>query len=498
MNEPIVKSIHSDKIKKVTVSAFKWVSLLQVSYQSSLFIVNIVLARILISDDFGLASLVTVITGVILTIVDMGFNAALIQKKETDKRDLSTAFFINLVMAFVLTIALISSASFIGSFFNKEALVPMLRLFSFVFIIRAFISVQMALCDRDLIFSKITQVTIISYFVGSIVKIFMALKGYGSWSIIIGEIATQIVMAMLFWIHSPFIPSIKLVNRESFNMLFSFGSKIMLTNLLNSLGHRIDTMIVGKITSSANLGVYSMSFAITSVIPSQINAIIQRVMFPSFSRIQDDDTVTANMYLKLARYISLISMPIAIGFIFVTPEFVRIFLTEKWVPAIPVIQILCIFAMTNSLGGVLWSQILKAKGLSGMVLIMSVITLIALSLVVVIGSRWGLIGVAWAIVVYGWLFRFILQHIVNKIIKISMMEYIRSILPSFLTTLPMAVCLFAIRKIAKPIIINDLILFFVLLIIGAIIYILSLRGFYKKDFMAFLSIVKSFYRRKNN
>jgi hypothetical protein len=154
--------------------------------------------------------------------------------------------------------------------------------------------------------------------------------------------------------------------------------------------------------------------------------------------------------------------------------------------------------MTNSLGGVLWSQILKAKGLSGMVLIMSVITLIALSLVVVIGSRWGLIGVAWAIVVYGWLFRFILQHIVNKIIKISMMDYIRSILPSFLTTLPMAVCLFAIRKIAKPIIINDLILFFVLLIIGAIIYILSFRVFYKKDFMAFLSIVKSFNRRKNN
>ncbi len=490
--------VENEKIKNITINAFKWMSLLQASYQISFFIVNIILARILVSADFGLASLVTVITGVILTIVDMGFNAALIQKKETDKRDLSTAFFINLVMAFVLIVILLLSASFIGKFFNKEALVPMLRFFSIVFIIRSFTSVQMALCDRDLIFSKITQVTIISYVVGAIVKVIMALMGYGAWSIIFGEIISQIIMAVLFWIQSPFMPSIKLVNKQSFNMLFSFGSKIMLTNLLNSLGHRIDTMIVGKLATSANLGVYSMSFAITSVIPSQVNAIIQRVMFPSFSRIQDDNALTVNMYLRLVRYISLISIPMVTGFIFVAPEFVKVFLTEKWVPAIPVIQILCIFAMTNSLGGVLWSQILKAKGLSGMVLIMSVITLIALSLVVVIGSRWGLIGVAWAIVVYGWLFRFILQHIVNKIIKISMMDYIRSILPSFLTTLPMAVCLFAIRKIAKPIIINDLILFFVLLIIGAIIYILSFRVFYKKDFMAFLSIVKSFNRRKNN
>lgn len=475
-----VNSRHSSLLRD-TAQGFKWIAILQFSQQILVLIVNLILARILGPSDFGLVTLVTVTTGLLLTIVDLGFNAAIIQKDEINENHLSTAFFFNLIMGLLLCLFLVTFSNTIASFFQKEAIGPMLQFFSLVLIIRAFISVQMALCDRHMDFRKITLISILALIAGTLCKIVLALNGFGAWSIVLGEFLNQFTLVIILWISSPWRPSLKRVNKQCFSDLFGFGSNIMFSNLIGSLSSKIDVMMIGKLVSSSQLGIYSMAYSISSVFPQQINAVVQRVMFPSFSRMQADNNLLGEAYCKLSKFLSIIGVPALVGLVVVAPEFVNLVLSPKWSSSIPILQILCFYAMTNVMGGVLWSQILKAKGYANMVLWMTVIRLIALIIFIYIGCLWGLMGIALSLAVYGWVFRFVYQHIVNKIIDLSMQRYLLSLFPSIVCTSIMLVALIALRWISSMFLVSDFILMVVMIITGIFIYYGSIRILFRND-----------------
>lgn len=464
-----------------TAKGFKWIAILQFSQQILILIVNLILARILGPSVFGLVALVTVTTGLLLTIVDLGFNAAIIQKNEITEHQLSTAFFLNLIMGLLLCLLLASSSVSLARFFQKEAMGPMLQFFSLVLIIRAFISVQMAICDRNMDFKKITLISVFALIIGTICKLVLAVKGIGAWSIIYGEFLNQIVLVITLWSFSTWRPSLQLVNKKSFSELFAFGSNIMLSNFIGSLSGKIDVMMIGKLVSSSQLGIYSMALNISAVLPQQINAVVQRVMFPSFSRMQADNNMVGNTYCKLTKYLSIIGTPALVGMMMVAPEFVNLVLSPKWAHSIPVLQILCLYAITNVMGGVLWSQVLKAKGYANMVLRMTVIRLIALIAFVYVGSRWGLIGISVSLTAYGWIFRFVYQHIVNKIIDLKMGDYLLSLVPSIVCTLIMLSSLVLLRWIGSVCLIPNIVLLTIMIITGVTIYYGSLRMFFQGD-----------------
>lgn len=477
-----------------TAKGFKWVAILQFSQQILILIVNLILARILGPSDFGLVALVTVTTGLLLTIVDLGFNAAIIQKNEITEHQLSTAFFLNLIMGLLLCLLLASSSVSLARFFQKEAMGPMLQFFSVVLIIRAFISVQMAICDRNMDFKKITLISVFALIIGTICKLVLAVKGIGAWSIIYGEFLNQIVLVITLWSFSTWRPSLQLVNKKSFSELFAFGSNIMLSNFIGSLSGKIDVMMIGKLVSSSQLGIYSMAFNISAIFPQQINAVVQRVMFPSFSRMQADNDLLGNAYCKLTKYLSIIGTPALVGMMMVAPEFVNLVLSPQWANAIPILQILCLYAITNVMGGVLWSQVLKAKGYANMVLWMTVIRLIALMAFIYVGSCWGLIGIALSLTAYGWIFRFVYQHIVNKVIDLSMRQYIISLIPSIVCTLIMLVSILPLRWIDSFIIIPDTTLLIAMIFTGIIVYYGSARMVFRSDHDEILQALRAVFR----
>ncbi|WP_168160020.1 lipopolysaccharide biosynthesis protein [Steroidobacter denitrificans] len=401
-------------------------------------LIAFVLVRLLDQADFGLVALVTSILVLMATVVDLGFGAALIQKREISKADISTAFVANLILGLTLTIIVTITAPLIAKFWNEPRLTNVLIVSSTLLTIRVFSSVPMALYERELNLKTVTHVTINSVLVGSVIKVILAWMGYGVWSLVAGELATQAISAFLLRSGLRHSLSIRFVNGASFRDLFRFGRSMALTNLLNNLSQNVDVLVVGKLVSSSMLGIYSISLTISSLLGSVLNAVVQRVSFSAFSRVQDDAAKLRKAYLEALRYSTLIAVPPTIGLALVSDEFVRVFLSSRWEEAIPVIRILAIFAAANALGGALWGQVLKAKGQVNLLLWMSVVRVVALPLAILTGSPWGIIGICTGIAVYALIFRFVYQFVVNQYLEISMSDFFRMVMPSLLNSLAMS------------------------------------------------------------
>ena len=317
-----------------TIFALKWVSLLQAYTFISRLLINIILAKLLIPDDFGLVAIIVVFTEVMTSIADLGFNAALIQKRSINDKDINTAFFLNAGLSILLTVIVFFSASYIAGFYNDIRIVPLVKILSFIIIVRAFSSVQIALCDRKLDFKKVVIISSIAITISSIVKISLAYLDYKAQSIVIGELVNHSIIAILFWFYSSWKPNILEISYNSFRKLFSFGYKIMLTSSVSLISQKIDILVIGKLITAFYVGIYSFSFMISTVVVGFINSVVSRVIFPSFSRIQDDNDKIKRLYLNAVSVISAVSVPASVGLFFIAPEFVDIFLTALAAPVV--------------------------------------------------------------------------------------------------------------------------------------------------------------------
>lgn len=473
----------ADDFRNSVISGFKWVGLLNGSLFASRFIVNLILAALLLPEDFGLIAIVNVFTEILIVVADMGFNAAIIQKKEINKSHLSTAFYLNLILSVVLVGAIILSSGFIAQFYNEQQVQELLNIFSIVIIIRAVSSVQLAMLDRGLNFKKLTIISFIALIFGAGLKVVLAYWDFGAKSIVYGEVLYHSLISIILWVTSSWRPKLSLISKQCFHDLFGFGSNIMLTNVLGNLSRKADIMIIGKLVSAASLGLYSMAFMISSFMMGLINNIIQKVIFPGFSRIQADREHLRSSYLIAVKYVTLISLPFAVGLIFVAWEFVGIFLDEKWKDIVPIVQLLGLYAASNALGGILWGQVIKAIGNSGLVLKLTIIRLVSIVGFIVVGSNWGLIGIATSMVFFGWILRFSYQYITNKMIQIKMTAYIKAIFPGVLSSLIMSVMLLITEYFRQQYFPNLWISLGIKLLIGGGSYIVVFRFIFAKHFL---------------
>ncbi len=486
----------TESIKNKTVSAIKWVAAMQITNVAGQLLVRLILASILFPDEIGLIAIITVITETLIIAADMGFNASVIQRKKINKHHISTAFFVNILFAVCLTFVIFITAGHVSSFFNDVRLKELLQIISVVVIIRASVSVQIGLCDRELKFKKIVIATLIGLVISSVVKILLANRGYGAKSIVYGDILNHSIIALYLWLSTAAIPSLRKINLTAFKELFSFGGNIMLVNTINHLSTRVDIILVGKILGTFAAGIFSIGVMISNMLVSVMNNIIQRVIFPSFSRVQDDNIKIRSAYLQLTKYLSLLGIPICVGIIFTVPEFVSIFLNESWQPAIPIVQILAFASMFNSMGGVLWGQVLKAKGMSKLILVLTTIRIIVLSVFIIIGSAYGLTGIAVSIVIYSSIFRFVYQHVVNKIIMIKMRQYLKSLVPAVVNAIVMAVLLFILKRFCIYLEVKDIWILIILALLGFVFYSASFALFFRPDLKEALNIVQSRYKNR--
>jgi PST family polysaccharide transporter len=431
----------NNSLKKDLFSSLRWQTIFNLVTKLIVPITYIILARYLEPEDFGLLAIVMLVNGLAQILMEMGLNAAIVQRKDLEEIHLSTAFLMNIISGIGLIIIIYYGASIIEFFLNMPGLSIYLQVFSIIFIINAFGSVQESILIRKLMFKKISLIKIISSILNSATTIILAVLGFRLWSIVIGTIVFSLSSSVLFWFTGEWKPSTFKFEKDKFWELFSFGSGVFLNRVIGRISN-LDTIIIGKLLGDYSLGIYSYSYQISSTVPQTLVGTISSVLFPALSNVQENRQQVKYIYFKAIKYLSIVGVPATIGFIFVVPEFVTIFLTEKWNDSILIMQILALFFMTNVIGGGLWGSTLYALGKSYEALKLTIIRLLGLGIFVLVGIYlYGFLGAVIGLTTYGYVFRFLYQHIINKMMHATMLEYFKCLFPSIICVLFMSIVL---------------------------------------------------------
>jgi teichuronic acid exporter len=309
--------------------------------QGIVFAVNIILARLLIPSDYGILALLTVFILISQVLIQSGLNTALIQKKETDDIDFSSVFYTSLVAAMFLYAILFITSPFIASYYNMPGLKNILRILSIILFPGAFNSIQVARVSRDMQFSKLMYSNLGAVIISGAVGIGMAYSGLGVWALVGQQIVNQISVCVIMWFAVKWRPK-KIFNFSRVKSLFSFGWKLLASTLLDTIYNNLQNVIIGKKYTSSILGYYNRGNQFPQFIITNINGAIQSVMLPALSSEQDDRARLKAMTRRSIKTSSYFVMPCMAGIIAAASPLVSVLLTDKWLPCVPFLQLMCV------------------------------------------------------------------------------------------------------------------------------------------------------------
>jgi O-antigen/teichoic acid export membrane protein len=414
-------------LRKQATSGMVWTFTQQFGTQIISFIVSLVLARLLLPKEFGLIGMIAVFVSVGRALVDSGLTQSLVRSKDLDQEDFSTVFYFNLAASILIYIIIYFSAHLVANFYDQSLLTPILRLYCITFIITAFSAVQLARLTQKMDFKTQTLVAIPSIIVGGIVGVSMAYMGYGVWSLVWNQIVTAVISSVQLWIYSKWSPSL-VFNVDKFKDHFNFGYKLTLSALLNKIFNNIYPIVIGKYFSAAQVGFYTRADTMKQLPVQNISGALNKVTYPLFASIQDDDARLRRVYKQLMQMVVFVIAPTLVFLAILAEPTFRFLFTEKWLPAVPYFQILCV-------SGILYPihaynlNILKVKGRSDLFLKLAVIKKSITVVGIIIGIQFGIYGLLYAQVILSFFSFFINAYYTNRFINYSAWQQIKDILP---------------------------------------------------------------------
>lgn len=328
-----------------------WNGLEKVLMKGSSFLIGIILARLLSPSDYGLMGMLTIFVMLSNVLIEGGFAKALIQKKNCSDIDYSTAFLCNVGISLIIYVILFLSAPFVADFYEEPQLSILLRILAINFVLGALNIVQRAKIMAAVDFKSLAQINVVSTILGGGIGIAMAYNDWGVWSLVGQTIGSSIVMIVLFPFYSKWTPSI-MFSKESFNQLFGFGSKLMLTGFVSVIVNNIATISIGKYYKSSQLGYYTRASQFSEMIALTIGDVLGSVTFPVLSKLQNDTEQLVNVYKRSLYYTAFVVFPIMILCALLAKPLVVFLLTEKWLPAVFLLQILCLARMFTPLSAI--------------------------------------------------------------------------------------------------------------------------------------------------
>lgn len=470
--------------RSVVIKSLIWKLLERCSVQVVTFIVTIVLARILVPEDYGLIALVLVFVNISNVIVDGGLNMALVQKKDADNVDFSTIFFTSLLFATFLYILLFVFAGSIAEFYEKPELVPVIRVLGISLFFYAMSSIQKAFLSRHLLFKNLFYSSLGAVVVSGVVGIWMAKMGYGVWALVVQNLTVQIVTTIIMWFTVKWRPQL-VFSFERFKGLFNFGWKIFASNFLINLFVNIRSLIIGKVYTASELGYFDRGKQFPALIIENINASIQAVIFPVLSGEQDNIQTVKAMVRRSIKISTFIIFPLVIGLIVTAEPLIRTLLTDKWTGAVPFIQIFSLAYMLMPMQ-VANLQAIQALGFSGTTLKMELIKKAIELIILVITIQISVTAIAWGIVLYN-VICLIINTIPNKrLLNYGIREQIKDAVPTLFIAFIMGFAIYWIQLFP----ISSLLIIVLQFVIGALIYGVLSYLYKEESCMYIISTIK--------
>lgn len=425
----------------------------RITAQMVSLVVSIVLARIIAPSDYGIIAVVTIFITIANVFVSDGLGSALIQKKNADALDFSSVLYFNIAMSVLLYLLIFFAAPYITAFFGSgyEALTMVLRVMGLRLVLSAINSIQQAYVSRKMIFKKFFVATLLGTVVSAVVGIYMAYEGFGVWALVAQYLTNTTVDTVVLAISLRKLPILQF-SIGRLKSLLGFGLRVLGMNLLIACYEQFKSLIIGKTYSSADLAYFTRGRQFPELIITNINSSISSVLFPKLSQDQDDVRKIKDVMKMSIKLCTYIMCPMMLGLAAVSHNFVIVILTEKWLPCVPLIQLLCIYYLFFPIHSSNM-QAIKAVGRSDISLkleiVKKLIELVVLLCTVTISVNAIVIGMTVCSTSF-----VILNALPNKkLIGYSAFEQIKDILPTLVISVFMVIVVMGVGKInATPIV----------------------------------------------
>lgn len=332
--------------KNNVIGGLAWSFAERIAAQLVSTVVGIILARLLNPEDYGLISIVMVFISFCNVFVTTGFGTAVVQKKEINIEDFNTAFILSFTISVLLYTALFLLAPYIAKLYQMPQLCAVLRVLGIRLIITAWNTIQQSYIQRQMQFRKFFIATIWGTVLSCIVGIIMAYSGYGVWALVAQYMVNSCMGTIVLHLVGGWKPRVQFSIRKA-KEIFSFGWKVLCTQLVATLESDIRSLIVGKVFGPADLAYFDQGKKYPALLVNNVNASLNKVMLPAFSQKQDDLVTLKSMLRKSIRLGMFILAPIMIGLLSVADIFVSVVLTDKWLPIVPYLKVFCIIYLTR-------------------------------------------------------------------------------------------------------------------------------------------------------
>lgn len=448
------------------------------------FIVQLVLARLLLPEDYGIIAIVNVFILLARILVENGLNTALVQKKDADDLDFSTVFVANLILSVLLYIVLYSLSPLIAQFFYMPELKLVIRVLSVIVLFSAVNSLQQAFIQKHMLFRKMFMSSLAGIFISGAIGIILAYSGRGVWALVFQQLINQLILTIMLFIQIKWKPSLKF-SFERLKSLFSFGWKVLVSSIVTTLYNNLRTLIIGRFYSASALGFYNRGQQFPMLAVENIVSSIRTVLFPTFSLHQDNlKTIKLMMKRSISIGVYLIA-PMMIGMMAIAENLVVVLLTDTWIEAVPFFQIYCIVYLFRPIFATNLQSI-NGIGRSDIFMKMEIIKTVVYTIVLIISIPFGVYAIALSSIVSSIFSLFIYTYPNKKLIDFGLMDQIKSSLAPLLTSIGMGVVVYSLNYLN----LNRLPILILQITVGIIVYTLLSVIFKLDSFYYLINIIK--------
>lgn len=454
-------------------------------------IVSIVLARILMPEEYGTIAMVTVFIAFLDVFVNEGLPTALVQKQKNDAIDFSSVFYFNIFFSISLYVILFFCAPLISSFYNNDSLTIIIRVMGLRIIVASVNSVQHAYVSKNMMFKKYFWSTLFGTLTSATIGIWLAYNGAGVWALVAQYMTNTIIDTIFLWFSVGWRPS-RVFEWKRVKELISFGWKVLIEGLSETFSQQVRSLIIGKVYSSSDLAYYNKAQQFPQLFISNICVAISSVLLPEMSNKQDQKDYIVILLRKSTKLASFFIFPLLTGLAFAAEPFIKVVLTEKWISCVPYLQIFC-FTQALTVGMITRHQALLSTGRSDVYMKEHILYRVFFLTLLFSIYKKGVMAIAISTIIGTLFMAFTVVYTSKKYNYYRLRDQIGDLLPILLGCISMAVPIYLVGNLN----INDVLKLVIQVVAGLTVYIIYAKLVRLEQLNMCESIITGFFERKN-
>ncbi|GGG42531.1 lipopolysaccharide biosynthesis protein [Croceivirga lutea] len=463
--------------------SYLWNSIEKFGIQVVRFVIGIILARILSPTDYGLIGLLIVFTALAQIFVDSGFSRALMQRNDKDISDVNTSFTFNIFVSFFFYTLLFLFAPLIADFYDESILTDLLRVLALTLIINSFYAIHNTILAIDLNFKKIAIINFSSILISGLIAILLAYKGFGVWSLVYQYIIKSTLSVILFWSTKCWSPKLYF-SKSSFKRLYKFGYNVTISSLLNQIVDKFSWLFIGKTFSTADLGYYNRGIQFPDAGIGTVGSVLDSVLLPNLAKNKNQSMLILEAS-KILKFLTLFTIPLAVILGVLGEPIVLLLLTEKWIAAVPILQIFCACRLITNISTIN-TNLLYVINKANLVLRQQYIKILVRIVFIIIALKYGIIYVALAELISVIIHFFIGSYFPGKIMKFGAFKQLKIISPFLILGIFETVILYFISNFIE----GDFLKILVISFLGITIHVLIIYTFFKEEYFTLKKIIR--------